>query len=573
MLIRGPICKEPGVTFFRGDTFKFHPGWKYFVPVTCDCRDAKSSHVIFEQTNGGWKGNGLRQSEECPVCDTSISSDHFPLLISTAKCVVSSQVINALQKAIDCTEKEATDLATTVDRDVSSFFSPAFHELLPFATRNILLVTLIKILTREGAKWRTARFTNVRRRETSFVWVFILLVFERHFGLKERPVESCISAFSSSWSVCVCWSRGALADHLAVWITSCDRAAFCAFSQSRSYSFSFSLQHQTARHGIQGLKVLALHTTVVAHQIFAQKILTWLYNLIIQCGKISRVRLWTIYRPREVVSRGGLVHHAGVVLLAGDPLPPWGHPTPDPPNPEPPDPVSSSWWGTRTTLIPEPPFLEPGMTWSCDMGQRKLDSFPPKRHCVKPMCCDMVWSGKLCSLQRVWQSCFASCRWNRWNLENTRWWKRRCCRSLCCGKVNTFSSAGPSEKQQNTAKLYFWQVWRDFRTWPWGLVWHTSFLLVQEIDSTTLCSKRAVSVKGRPFVRLYWPLTIVANCHCTSLNKAIWPWKTDCQLNRRLCQALILFVYLCFRRQNCKSRTLYGWVSAPLFCFLSKCGE
>lgn len=47
------------------------------------------------------------------------------------------QVIYTLQKAVNCTQKEAIGFATTVDRDVSNLF-----KLINFFLRNLLVFIL-----------------------------------------------------------------------------------------------------------------------------------------------------------------------------------------------------------------------------------------------------------------------------------------------------------------------------------------------------------------------------------------------------------------------------------------------
>jgi hypothetical protein len=44
-------------------------------------------------------------------------------------------------------------------------------------------------------------------------------------------------------------------------------------------------QRQTMRGGNKSLKVLVMHSTVVAHQNFAQKVITWLQQIISKSGK------------------------------------------------------------------------------------------------------------------------------------------------------------------------------------------------------------------------------------------------------------------------------------------------
>ena len=48
-------------------------------------------------------------------------------------------------------------------------------------------------------------------------------------------------------------------------------------------------QKNTSRHGGKPLKVLVMHTAVVAHQIFAQKILSWLYTILGHSGMGNNV--------------------------------------------------------------------------------------------------------------------------------------------------------------------------------------------------------------------------------------------------------------------------------------------
>lgn len=53
------------------------------------------------------------------------------------------QVIYTLQKAVNCTQKEAIGFATTVDRDVSKFLSRTYtHTNIYFMTTHILVCFL-----------------------------------------------------------------------------------------------------------------------------------------------------------------------------------------------------------------------------------------------------------------------------------------------------------------------------------------------------------------------------------------------------------------------------------------------
>ena len=47
------------------------------------------------------------------------------------------------------------------------------------------------------------------------------------------------------------------------------------------------MQQTTSRHGTKALKVLVMHTSVVAHQDFAMKMIQWLQSIIAQSGTIA----------------------------------------------------------------------------------------------------------------------------------------------------------------------------------------------------------------------------------------------------------------------------------------------
>ena len=47
----------------------------------------------------------------------------------------------------------------------------------------------------------------------------------------------------------------------------------------------YLLQRNTSRHGAKPLKVQVMHKTVVAHQQFALKMITWLQTIIGQSGQ------------------------------------------------------------------------------------------------------------------------------------------------------------------------------------------------------------------------------------------------------------------------------------------------
>lgn len=46
-----------------------------------------------------------------------------------------------------------------------------------------------------------------------------------------------------------------------------------------------AFQQSTSRHGMKALKVQVMHTSVVAHQDYAMKVIQWLQTIIAQSGK------------------------------------------------------------------------------------------------------------------------------------------------------------------------------------------------------------------------------------------------------------------------------------------------
>lgn len=59
-----------------------------------------------------------------PVCVFRERADTYYCMLFNDEVHTYEQVIYTLQKAVNCSQKEAVSFATTVDRDVSALFVP-----------------------------------------------------------------------------------------------------------------------------------------------------------------------------------------------------------------------------------------------------------------------------------------------------------------------------------------------------------------------------------------------------------------------------------------------------------------
>ena len=99
---------------------------------------------------------------------------------------------------------------------------------------------------------------------------------------------TCIGRSDASW-VIVTWDPPLWTNRRT---DTTENIIFPQLSWRAVVKFFYNVYHSqknTSRHGGKPLKVLVMHTAVVAHQIFAQKILSWLYTILGHSGMSNDV--------------------------------------------------------------------------------------------------------------------------------------------------------------------------------------------------------------------------------------------------------------------------------------------